>query len=60
MIYFVIYLCINIIWAVYTSYRQRIDYKKPFNCWKNVIITGLINLLIFPYSLYIAIKNKKI
>jgi len=55
-----IYFILCLLWGLYASYKQRTIYQRPLNCWKNVIITGLINFWVFPYALYIAIKNKKI
>jgi len=55
-----IYFILCLLWGLYASYKQRTIYQRSLNCWKNVIITGLINFWVFPYALYIAIKNKKI
>lgn len=56
MIYFI--LCF--IWSLFAGYKQRTSYKVPFNCWKNVIITGIVNFIIFPYAFYLALKKQKI
>ena len=58
MIYIIIYLILAIIWAIYCSHRTykmgRLG-KKSYN----IISTFILNLLLFPYSIYYAISNKK-
>jgi hypothetical protein len=54
------YIILCSVWSIYSSYRQRIDYNKPFNCWKNVFINGILNFFIFPYSFYYVVKFKKL
>lgn len=55
-----IYLTICFCWCILALYKHRTTYPKPFNNWKSGIITMIINFIIFPYAIYIAVKMKKI
>jgi beta-lactamase regulating signal transducer with metallopeptidase domain len=56
----VIYLILAFIWGIYAAYRNYQMAKKLYGVWLNVTIGFLINFILFPYCLYIAIKNKKL
>lgn len=58
MIYIIIYFYLAIIWGIYCSYRT----SKMDNLGKlfsNQIKCFILNLIVFPFSIYYAIKNKK-
>ncbi len=59
MIYFLIYLILATVWALYAGYRQYQLCKNLYGKWSNTLKGFVINLLLFPYCFYISIKNKK-
>jgi len=59
LFYIIIYIIMCTIWGIFSGYKQRTIYNIPLNCWKNVIVAGLVNFLVFPYALYKAFKHKK-
>lgn len=59
MIYIIIYIVLAIIWAIYCSYRTS-QFGKLGKLKSNLLLSFVLNFIIFPYSLYYAIKHKKI
>ena len=55
MIYLIIYLTLCLIWSIYSVWLIIKFYKANF---KHCMINFIINFIIFPYALFIAIKNK--
>jgi len=53
------YLTISILWTFYATYKT---YKLGYlgKLISNQIKTFIINLILFPYCLFYAIKNNKI
>lgn len=56
MIYLFIYLILCLIWSVYSVWIIIKFWKADL---KHCIINFIMNFVIFPYSLFIAIKDKK-
>jgi len=59
MIYIIAYLILALLWAIYCSFRTSKMGRLGRN-FINLFITFITNFLIFPYSVYYSIKNKKI
>lgn len=55
-----IYLILSLIWSIFSFYKHRVSYPSPLNGWMNCLQTAVINFLVFPYALGVAIANKKI
>ena len=56
----IVYLCIAFIWSMISIYKHRVTYPRPLNNWLNCTMTGIINFLVCPVSMYVAFKKKKI
>ena len=54
------YLSICFLWSIFALYKHRITYPVPLNNWTQGFITALINFVICPIAIIVAIKNKKI
>ena len=60
MMILIIYIVMAFLWACYAVYRNIVDHKK-FKI--SILMNGfvfMLNIFIFPYSLYYVIKHKKI
>jgi hypothetical protein len=56
MIYLIIYLVLCLLWAIYAVWLVIKFHKANFfKC----VINFYVNFIIFPISLFVAIKNKK-
>lgn len=55
-----IYLILCLVWSLFAFYKQRTTYSVPFNSWRNCLNAAVINFLLFPYALGVAIVNGKI
>jgi hypothetical protein len=58
MIILYIYLVVCLIWGCFAVYKNHQYPINPTNI--NHLVVFLINFILFPYCLYIALKNKKI
>lgn len=56
MIYLIIYLILCLLWGIYSVYIVIKFYKANFFL---CVFNLLMNFVIFPLALFIAIKNKK-
>jgi hypothetical protein len=60
MIYFLIYLILATIWGIYAAYNQYQLSKNLYGKWLNTLKGFIVNFILFPYCLFISIKNKKL
>ena len=47
-------------WGLYATYKQYEISKNLYGIWLNCLIAFFVNFLLFPYTIFIAIKNKKL
>lgn len=55
----IIYLLLDLIWSSYCVYRTS-KMGKLGELFYNKFMTFIINFILFPYAVYITIKNKKL
>ena len=60
MIFLKVYLVGCLLWSIFALYKHRTTYPAPFNNYRSGMITMMMNFIICPYAIYIAISKNKI
>ena len=54
-----IYIGMTLTWGGIAGYKQWTAYSITPPWWQNVLVI-LLNIVIFPYAIYVAIKTNKL
>ena len=56
-----VYLLICLVWGIFAARKHRIFYEgSPYNSWNQCLNTFIVNFILCPYAIYVAIINKKL
>jgi hypothetical protein len=60
MTFLSIYLLLAAAWGIFAVYKQHYLAKHLYEAWIFCLFCFIVNFLLFPICLIVAIKNKKI